>query len=162
MSTIRTLLLILASIIFIVVVGGATYEHSTMVPRWASAVPASLAMFQGEYAPVPFRFWVPIHPIAVALLVAALSVNWKTERRNFILLALGGYLVALGATFLFFVPELLAITQSTYSPAIDPALTRRAQLWQALSLVRLGWMVLVAVILLLGLSKSGESKAAPG
>jgi hypothetical protein len=70
--------------------------------------------------------------------------------------------VALGVTFFFFVPELLAITQSTYILAIDPALTRRAQRWQALSLVRLGWMVLVAVILLLGLSKSGEPKAAPG
>ena len=52
------LLLILGSISFIVVIGGATYEHLGIVPVWASAAPASLAMFQGEYGIATQRFWI--------------------------------------------------------------------------------------------------------
>jgi hypothetical protein len=162
MSTTRTLLLILASISLGVVIGGATYEHAAMVPRWSAAAPASLAMFQGEYGAAPFRFWIPVHPITVVLLIAALVVNWKTERRKFILLAFGGYLVVLLVTFLYFVPGVMSIMESPYSSTIDPALTRRANLWEALSLVRLGVMFALAVLLLWGLSKSGEPKAGPG
>src|SRR5687768_10544311 len=81
-TMIKTLLLILGSISFIIVIGGATYEHAAVVPVWASAVPASLAMFQGEYGLAASNFWIPIHPITLALLLAALIANWRTGRRN--------------------------------------------------------------------------------
>ena len=152
----RTFLLILASISFIVVIGGAVYEHLTSVPVWSSAVPASLAMFQGDYAITPFRFWMPIHPITIVLLLIAMIVNWRTERRNFILVTIIGYAGVLVSTFLFFVPELLAITQSSYSNTVDADLTNRANMWEFLSLIRLGVMFLLAFILLWGLSKSAE------
>lgn len=151
---IRKLLLILGSISFIAVIGGATYEHLGMVPVWASAVPASLAMFQGEYAVVPQRFWIPIHPVTSLLLVLALIANWRTVVRNFILITLAGYAAILVTTFVFFVPELLSITQSAFSSVIDAELTRRAKMWEALSLVRLGILFVLAVVLLLGLSKA--------
>jgi hypothetical protein len=156
MNPIRTFILIVACISFIVVIGGATYEHLAMVPVWSSAAPASLAMFQGQYAVAAMKFWVPIHPITVVLLVAALAANWKTPRRKPVLIALGGYLAALIVTFIYFVPEILAITGSTYSTSVDPELTRRAKFWETLSLVRLAWITVLAVILLSGLSKSGE------
>jgi len=152
----RTLLLILASISFVVVIGGAVYEHLTSVPVWSSAVPASLAMFQGEYAITPFRFWIPIHPITMSLLLIAMILNWRTARRNFILVTIVGYALVLASTFLFFVPELMAITQSTYSNTVDAALTKRANTWEFLSLIRLGILLLLAVNLLWGLSKSDE------
>jgi hypothetical protein len=160
-KAIRTLLLMLASISFIVVIGGAIYEHLTMVPVWTSAAPASLAMFQGDYAVAAFRFWIPIHPITVILLIAALVANWKTERRKPIALVLGGYILVLVVTFAFFVPELLSITRSAYSPAVDSALTQRAKFWESMSLVRLAWMLLLAVILTFGLTRSGEPQAPP-
>lgn len=151
-----TILLILASISFIVVIGGAVYEHVAVVPIWASAVPASLAMLQPPYGLAAAKFWIPIHPITFILLVAALLLNWRTPRRNFILLALGGYVLVLIATFLFFVPELLAITQSPFSQDIDPVLTQRAQYWETLSLVRLAILFLLAFTLLWGLSRSAS------
>jgi hypothetical protein len=157
MNTFRTIVLILASISFIVVIGGAVYEHAGIVPIWASAVPASLAMFQGEYAITPFRFWIPIHPITMLLLLLSLAFNWRSERRNSILTTVVGYLIVLAVTFLYFVPELMSITQSVYAITIDPELTQRAQSWEFWSQVRLASLLLMAFILLLGLSKSPET-----
>ena len=156
---IRTLLLILGCISFIVVMGAATYEHAAVVPIWTAAVPSSLTMFQGEYALQPWNFWIPIHPITVLLLVVGLIANWRTPRRNYVIAGLGGYLLVLAVTLTFFVPELVALVVNTpYSPTVDAELTRRANLWEVLSLVRLGFIFLCAVTLLLGLSKPGEEK----
>ena len=155
---IRTLLLILGCISFITVIGGATYEHAAVVPVWTSAAPASLHMFQGEYGLAAWNFWVPVHPITMILLVTGLIANWGTDRRNYVLVAITGYAVVLAATFTYFVPELMAVVQSAYSTTIDADLTRRALMWQSLSLVRLAFMVVLAIVLLFGLSKAVDSK----
>src|SRR5687768_14957174 len=126
MEFLRTLSLILAGISFVIVIGGGTYEHAGMVPVWASAVPRSLTMFQGEYAIAAARFWIPVHPITLLLLVAALLLNWGTERRKFILVTIAGYVSVLALTFVWFVPDLMSITQSAYSTTVDADLTRRA------------------------------------
>lgn len=154
----RTLILILAAISFIIVIGGAVYEHAGAVPIWASAVPASLAMFQGEYAITPFRFWMPVHPVTVILLLVALALNWSTERRKYILMTLVGYFIVLIATFTYFVPELMSIVQTAYSTEIDPDLTQKAKTWETMSLLRLAFMLVLAVLLLFGVSKSGEPR----
>ena len=156
---IPTLLLILGCISFIIVIGGATYEHAAVVPLWTSAVPASLSMFQGEHGLAPANFWIPVHPVTIVLLVTALIANWQTPRRAYILVTLVGYVAILAVTFVYFVPELLAITQSPYAASIDPDLTRRAKVWELLSLIRLGCLLVLALILLLGLSKPPQPKA---
>ena len=158
MNNLRTFLLILGGISFITVIGGAVYEHLAVVPVWASAVPASLAMFQGEYALRAQNFWIPIHPVTLLLLTSALVLNWQTPRRKFILTTLAGYLLLLLITLIYFVPELLALTQSAYSTAVDPELTRRAGMWETLSLVRLAFLFVLAVFLLHGLSLPAEDR----
>lgn len=158
MIAIRDLLLILGSISFIIVIGGATYEHLAVVPVWASAVPASLSMFQGEYALAASAFWIPIHPVTLALLSIAMILNWRNERRKHILAVIGGYLLILAATFVYFVPELMTLTQTQYSTAVDRELTFRANRWEFLSLVRLGALMILAVVLLFGLTKSAERR----
>src|SRR5262245_40451053 len=120
----KTFLLILGCISFVVVIGGATYEHVGIVPVWTSAVPASLAMFQGEYAITPWNFWVPIHPITMTLLIVGLIANWRTPRRNYIFATIFGYGLILAVTFSFFVPELLTLIQTSYSSTVDAELTR--------------------------------------
>ena len=152
----RTSLLIPACISFIIVIGGATYEHLAVVPVWTKAAPASFAMFQGEYGLAAQNFWIPIHPVTILLMVVGLVANWRNARRAYILTTLAGYLAILGVTAIYFVPELLAITQSAFSSTVDADLTRRANLWETLSLVRLGVLLVLAVTLLLGLGKSVE------
>ncbi|HEX6125362.1 MAG TPA: hypothetical protein VFZ23_08305 [Pyrinomonadaceae bacterium] len=150
---IRTVLLILGCISFIIVIGGATYEHAAVVPQWTAAVPASLSMFQGEYGLRSANFWIPVHPVTMALLVAALVTNWRTTRRNYIITTIAGYAIILAATFVYFVPELMSLVQTAYSSSVDSELTHRANTWEFLSIVRLGCLIVLAVILLMGLSK---------
>ena len=156
----RTVALILASISYIVVIGGAVYEHLAVVPVWSAAVPVSLAMFQGEHRLAAENFWIPIHPVAILLLTIALLLNWRTERRYYVLATLLGYAAVLLTTFIYFVPELMSLTQTAYSVTVNSELTGRAQTWEILSLVRLGFLICLAVVLLLGLSRS--EKAAEG
>jgi hypothetical protein len=157
MDHLRTFSLIIAAISFVTVIGGATYEHLAVVPVWSAAVPASLTMFQGGYALAAQRFWIPIHPVTLILLITALVLNWNTARRKFIIATIVGYAAVLAITTVWFVPELLAITRSTYSNAIDPLLTQRGATWELYSLIRLAFLILLAISLLFGLSKPVES-----
>ena len=155
---VKTFLLILACITFIIVIGGATYEHAAVVPVWSAAVPVSLSMFQGEHPLAAANFWIPVHPVTMIFLVTSMIANWRTPRRAYIITTLIGYAAILGLTFVYFVPELMAITQSAYSATVDAELTRRANLWETLSLVRLGALIVLAVVLLFGLSKPVEER----
>ncbi|HEY0977669.1 MAG TPA: hypothetical protein VGE21_09375 [Flavobacteriales bacterium] len=146
---------------FIIVIGGATYEHLAFVPQWTAAPPASLAMLQGPYGLRAQDFWIPIHPVTLVLMGSALLVNWRGPRRRTIGLALGGYVVVLAVTFAFFVPELIAITTTPYATVVDPGLQARAARWETLSLVRLSVLMVLAMVLLSALTiPSGASRKA--
>jgi chromate transport protein ChrA len=142
-----------ACLSFAVVIGAAIYEHIAVVPRWSAAPPVSLSMFQGKYGLNPAPFWKGIHPVTVLLLVVSIIIFWKTGRRENLMITLVGYVVVLIITFSFFVPELVAITGSGWSGEVDGSLVKRAALWERLSLVRLGVLIVLAVVLFLGLTK---------
>lgn len=149
---------ILASIAFITIIGAAIYEHAAVVPVWSAAPPRSLSMFQGEYGLQAVNFWKPVHPVTLLLLAAALIANWRQPRRRQLLITSGGYVLVLIITGLYFVPELIAITTSTYSPAVSGDLTGRAKAWEAFSLARLSGLLMLAVVLLYGLGVKTEEK----
>src|SRR5690349_21100429 len=107
MKSPKDLLLILGSICFIIVLGAAVYEHIVLIPKWSTAPPASLSMYQGPYGLHPENFWIPIHPITLALLVAALITNWNNTRRKDLITVIGGYVLILLVTFTYFVPTLI-------------------------------------------------------
>lgn len=153
MAQIRTFVLILGAISFIIVIGGAVYEHTALVPVWTNAIPASLSMFQGEYGLRPINFWSWVHPVTMLLLVLALVLNWRTARKPYIILVIGGYFLALLVTFIYFVPELLLLTQTAFSTSIDPDLTARGGRWESLSLFRLAFMFLLAIVLLFAVAR---------
>ncbi|MCE6987590.1 hypothetical protein [Dyadobacter sp. CY323] len=150
------LFLIMASIAFITIIGAAIYEHAAIVPVWSMAPPVSLSMFQGEYGIQPANFWMPVHPVTILLLAAALIANWKLPRRKQILIVFGGYLLILLITATYFVPELIAITTSAYSVATSVDLTVRADLWEKLSLLRLSVLLIFAGMLLRSLTIQTE------
>lgn len=156
MKSLRTYWLIAAAICFIVVIGGAVYEHVCMIPRWKLAPPQSLTMFQGKYGINNARFWQSIHPVTLILLITSLVANWKTARKKYVAIPVMAYVVVLGVTFAYFVPELLFIIQTPYSDTVNTSLVARAGRWETLSLVRLVVLVLAAVTLLLGLTKGNE------
>lgn len=152
----KDILYALACLCFAVIIGGAVYEHLAMVPRWSAGPPASLSMFQGEYGLNPGAFWTFIHPVTLLVIVATLILFWKSTRRKNILMPTVGYLVILAITAIYFVPELMEITGTAFSATIDPSLTDRANLWELLSIIRLFVLIVLAMVLFLGLTKSGR------
>jgi hypothetical protein len=139
---------------FIIVIGGAVYEHLNMVPTWSAAPPASLSMFQGKYGLNPELFWKLVHPVNLLLFIITLIVHWRSDRRKNILIVLTSYALILVITFMYFVPELLSITKTVFSDTVDADLTRRAGLWEKLSIARLLVLIVLSIILLLGLTKN--------
>jgi hypothetical protein len=142
----RGIIFAIARLGFSVVIGAAIYEHIAVVPQWSRAVPASLAMFQGEYGLRPAPFWMMIHPVTLVFMGLSLLLFWKSTYRKSLLITIAGYVLVLIITFSYFVPELLAITGTAYSENVDPVLTERAKLWETLSLVRLAFLIILAVI----------------
>lgn len=156
------LLLCLAILSYIIVIGGATYEHLAVVPQWTAVPPASLAMFQGTYGLQAQNFWIPIHPVTLLLMTAALVANWRSARRKPIALCMAGYVLVLVITFAHFVPELIALTTMPYSEMIDAAMQTRAHNWEMGSLVRLAFLNIVASFFLMVLTVPAPSvKAMP-
>ncbi len=156
----KAILYAAASLSFSVVIGAAVYEHLAVVPRWSAGPPFSLSMFQGKYGLNAAAFWMPIHPVTLLLMIAALVAAWKTAGRKNLLITLAGYVIILGITAVYFVPELLAITGTAFSETVDPSLTERAQRWELLSLVRLSVLVVLAMVMFLGLTRLHVRRAA--
>lgn len=143
----------LTCLCFTIVIGGAVYEHLAVVPKWSAAPPLSLSMFQGQYGLKPEVFWKLIHPVNLVLFLLALALHWKTARKNTLAGVFVLYIAILAITRVYFVPELLSIITTPFSETVDPALTNRSAWWEALSLVRLGVLLVMAVFLFLGLAK---------
>jgi hypothetical protein len=145
MNRASNILLALAILSYIIVIGGATYEHIAVVPQWTAAPPVSLSMIQGDYGLKQEHFWMSIHPVTLLLMIAALVANWRTQRRSTIGIVFGGYFLVLVITRIYFVPELLDIMGTPFSTAVDTGLQARAGLWEVLSLVRLAFLIGVAL-----------------
>ena len=138
---------------FIIVIGGAVYEHMNVVPTWSAAPPVSLSMFQGEYGLKPELFWMIIHPVNLLLFITTLVLHWKSPRRKNVSIVLLSYVGILIITSIYFVPELVSIISTPFASVSDADLTRRASMWEMLSIVRLCVLVVLAIILMLGLTK---------
>lgn len=158
MINFKNILYALTCLSFSIIVGAGVYEHTAVFPQWSAAPPASLAMFQGEYGLNAVAFWTKIHPLTLLLFITCLALFWNSERRKNILISFIGYIMIILATALYFVPELIDITNSEYTDTIDEALKGRADFWEKLSLFRLLVIIVLAVILYLGLSASGVKK----
>lgn len=115
-------------------------------------------MFRGDYGLYAQAFWMPIHPVTLALLLLTLLLSWKSPRRTNVLTTLIGYVAILVITFIYFVPELIAITSTPYSDTVDAALTERAEKWEMLSLVRLGFLIILSLTLFMGLTRSNNRR----
>jgi cytochrome bd-type quinol oxidase subunit 2 len=126
------------------------------VPQWSAAPPHSLAMFQGEYGLKPETFWMVIHPVNFVLFIITLVLHWKTARRKTVAGVLLLYTAIIVITAIYFVPELISIISTPFSPTADAGLTQRASRWETLSLVRLGVLLVMAVVLFLGLTKEAH------
>lgn len=146
----------LSCFFYTIIIGAAVYEHLAVWPNAFAAIPASLGMFQGEYPLNAAPFWMSIHPVTLLTFLITLLTAWKSARRRHILLATLGYALVLAITFTYFVPELIELTSTPFSSEVSEELTSRGTRWENLSLVRLAFLVVIAVYLYAGAFKFAE------
>lgn len=156
----KNILYILACLSFSVILGAAVYEHTAVWPNAYAKMPASLTMFQGEYALDSSIFWMSIHPVTLVLFIITLIINWRTARRKNVLYSLIVYALILVVTSIWFVPELMDLVHSPYSNTLDEPLTARGSRWEMLSIIRAIVLFATAIFLYLGLTKPAEKDAA--
>jgi len=143
----------LACLSFSIIISAGIYEHLAIWPRLLSTPPTSLSMFQGESGLNALVFWPKIHPLALLILITTLAISWKSKRRKNVLVVLIGYLLIIGITFIYFIPELIQSVSTEYATAIDESLKIRGDFWEKLSLLRIAIAIGLAILLFLGLTK---------
>lgn len=153
----KTYSLFLGIILWGTLLGAVTYSHVVYFPVYLSALPESSVVVNGPYGLSEAVFWTRIHPILILSLVGTLILNWKSKaRRRLILMTMVVYAAVLAATFLYFVPELIAFQDSPNS-AVSPAeWFERGQRWQIFSWIRGAAMYVAILPLLSALTKPDD------
>jgi hypothetical protein len=147
--------LFLAIILWATLLGGIVYSHIAFFPVYLSDLPNSAVVVNGKYGLNEAPFWMTIHPLLILSLIIALVLNWKFKaRRKLIALSFGLYSLALIATAVYFVPELMAFAKSPESNLPASEWLARGHRWQNLSLIRGAVCFTGFIPLLTALSKS--------
>jgi hypothetical protein len=116
--------------------GAQLFAVSMVASTVSEAPPRSFAMFQGEYGYNSSSFWDIVPSITFLLFIIALIINWKTQRKKLILVALTLFIIG-GIVAAFFVEPLFAeMIRKGYSDQVDPALQAQAHRWYIFD-----WMV---------------------
>lgn len=140
-------------------VGAQLYALSVVASTVSAAPPRSFAILQGEYRYDSSAFWSTMPTITSVLFVIALIANWKTSRRNLLLLALTLFVIGGLVAGLYLEPVFDEMKAIGFKDEIDPVLQSRAATWYALD-----WMVwavaaAAGVTLLLALIRPGNPTA---
>jgi hypothetical protein len=132
----------------VAVCAAGSYEHVVIVPEWTEAPPASLAMFHGPHGIDTGRWWRVVHIPTLLLAVTAYLLLRGHPRRGFVGAAALSYVMVLGATGAWYLPELVALTEDLAAPIAPHEWRERAKSWEVASLVRLAVMYVNAGLLL--------------
>ena len=150
----KNITLMAAIIAHFVLVGADIFGQVVISPVVLSAPPASLSIFQGEYAYNSTVFWQPANMVALGLLMLSLIANWSSPRRNLLILWLVGSVVISAVSLGFIFPEYGTIVSTPFSAAIDPQLVARGEQWQVIAFVRMCLFLGLGLLPLIALSRS--------
>jgi hypothetical protein len=124
-----TLMALVASCL--IQVGAQLYALSVVASTVSAAPPRSFAILQGEYRYDSSGFWNTVPAITALLFVIALATNWKTSRRNLLLVALTLFVIGGLLAGLYLEPTFDEMIAIGFRDEVDPALQRRAASWYA-------------------------------
>ena len=128
----RNLTLMAAAASCFIQIGAQLFAISVIVRTVVQAPPRSFAMYDGAYGYDSSEFWNTAPPITALLLAIALVTNWKTHRRNLLLIAIVVFVLGGVVAGVFLEPTFEEMIAVGYRDTIDPALQRRAANWYAL------------------------------
>jgi hypothetical protein len=132
---IRNVTLMAATASCFIQIGAQLFAISVIVRTAVQAPPRSFAMYEGAYGYDSSSFWNTAPPITALLLVIALVTNWKTQRRNLLLISIAIFVLGGVVAGVFLEPMFAEIVAGGYSDAVDPVLQARAAKWYALDWV---------------------------
>jgi hypothetical protein len=152
----------LATACLLLVCGAGAYEHAVLVPVWTADPPGSLAVLHGSHALQPGRWWAMVHWPTLLFGLVALVRSRGQARWRWVGLGVGGYVLVLAVTMVWFVPELFALIEDP-TAAIPPAEWKaRADRWEVLSLVRLAVMFVLGAMLLQAMAEPSARARSDG
>lgn len=142
------------------IVGGILYSHTATLPSLLLHLPESSVLENGPFPLKDEAFWKMIHPFTILFTVLALVINWKnTAMRKYIVYAAVIYILALIATFTYFVPEIQEFVKSNQNTSVPASeWLSRGHRWLQLSWIRGSFMFLGFILMLVALTKTGLSK----
>ena len=132
-------------------IGAQLFALIVVAGTVSEAPPRSFAMFQGEYGYNSSAFWSTVPNITSVLFIVALITNWKTRRRNLLLLALTLFIAAALAANLILEPIFDEMKTMGYRDEVDPVMQSRAANWYALDWAVWGMAFGAGLALLLAL-----------
>lgn len=109
--------------------GAQLFAVSIIASTVSKAPPRSFAIFKGEYAYDSRAFWDVVPTIVFVLFLVALVTNWKTPRRNYVLSALGLFVLSGFIAFLYLEPTFDAMIAQGFSDHVDPVMQKNAATW---------------------------------
>jgi hypothetical protein len=141
--------LLATTTIYVFINGAGAFETLVIAPKWAANPPASLGMFQGDYALDFKNFWITAHSLHEVCFIAAIILNWKIAARRRVLLIVFAIHLALRVwTILYFVPNIIAFQQIPVGEVVDETLRQNAQKWKNLNYLREGLFTILSLILI--------------
>ena len=134
-------------------IGAQLFAILVIVRTTIAAPPRSFAMFEGEYGYDSSVFWETVPMITLVLLILATVTNWRTTRRNLLLLSLALFLVGSAVAGLVVEPGFGKLMAIGYSDAVDTSLQSQAATLYAYDWVL--WFIALAsgVALLVALAR---------
>ena len=130
-QTLPNLSLIALIVSCFIQIGAQLFAIVVIVRTVIAAPPRSFAIFEGEYGYDSSFFWQIVPNISLALIVVALIANWRTTRRNLLLVALALFIIGGVVAALVVEPEFAKLMAIGYSDVVDSSLQSRAATWYA-------------------------------
>ena len=129
--SVKNLTLMAVAAACLVQVGAQLFALSVVASTVSAAPPRSFAILQGDYRYDSSGFWSTVPPITAVLFVTALISNWRTSRRNLLLVALMLFVVGGLVAGFYLEPTFDEIRKIGFRDEIDPVLQTRAARWYA-------------------------------
>jgi hypothetical protein len=124
--TVKNVSLIASIVSCFTQIGAQLFAILVIVRTTIAAPPRSFAMFEGEYGYDSSIFWETVPMITLALLILAVVINWRTTRRNLLLLSLALFLVGSAVAGLVVEPGFGKLMAIGYSDVVDTSLQSQA------------------------------------
>jgi hypothetical protein len=155
------LALVAATVSSLLQAGAQLFAVAVVVGTVTEAPPRSLAMYSGEYGYDSGPFWEVMPTVTLALLLLALSVNWRTQRRRLLVGAVGAFLLAGLFTVFVMGPLQAEVVSAGFADSVDPALAARAARWHAFDWVSWALTLVPGVLLVLALGSPSTEPHRP-